>query len=99
MLYAFTGSFYISSEPFLSMHFSQYVQYFNHFVLPLTISPSQYRAILCQRCGVGTSHLLLLQRDSHGVQLPGEGIAVILMKYPLFLLNSLVHSEHLLKGL
>lgn len=43
-------------------------------------SLSQYRALFCQRCGVGTSHLLLLQGDSHGVQLPGEGIEVILLK-------------------
>lgn len=43
-------------------------------------SLSQYRAVFCQCCRVGTSHLLLLQRDSHGVQLPGEGMDVALMK-------------------
>lgn len=53
------------------------------FSLSHLFSLSQYRALFCQRCGVGTSYLLLLQRDSHGVQLPGEGIEVILMKtYP-----------------
>lgn len=31
------------------------------------------RAVLRQRRGVGASHLLLLQGDRHGVQLPGEG--------------------------
>lgn len=36
-------------------------------------SPHHSRAVLCQRRGVGASHLLLLQRDRHGVQLPGEG--------------------------
>lgn len=34
---------------------------------------------------MGSSHLLLLPRDSHGVQLPGEGTEDILMKtYPPF---------------
>lgn len=39
-----------------------------------SFSLALYRAVFCQRRGVGTSHLLLLQRDSHGVQLPGEGM-------------------------
>lgn len=37
---------------------------------------------------MGASHLLLLQRDSHGVQLPGEGTEVVLKWYHPFLLNS-----------
>lgn len=40
----------------------------------LTCSPFlPCRAVLRQRRGVGASHLLLLQGDRHGVQLPGEG--------------------------
>lgn len=41
-------------------------------------SLSQYRALFRQCCGVGSSHLLLLQRDSHGVQLPGEGMDLLM---------------------
>lgn len=81
-------------KPLLSAHLSN-LMCFPLLLLPLSLllSLSQYRAVLCQRCGVGTSHLLLLQRDSHGVQLPGEGIEVILMKtYSLFLLN--FHYSH-----
>lgn len=61
---------------------------------PASMSLSQYRAIFCQCCRVGTSHLLLLQRDSHGVQLPGEGKGAILMKYPLSLLNFPYSHRH-----
>lgn len=50
-----------------------FIKPFLSILLPLTSSFSQYRAVFCQHCGVGTSHLLLLQRDSHGVQLPGKG--------------------------
>lgn len=49
-----------------------------HFMKGLTYAPAlrsfhRFRAVLRQRRGVGASHLLLLQRDRHGVQLPGEG--------------------------
>lgn len=64
-----------------------------HFLLCL------FRAIFCKCCGMGASHLLLLQRDCHGVQLLGEGIQVILVKtYNLLSIRS-VRSVHLLKGL
>lgn len=44
------------------------------FIKALTYAPAlHFRAILRQRRGVGASHLLLLQGDRHGVQLPGEG--------------------------
>lgn len=62
--------------------------------LSLSLSCTQYRAVFCQRRGVGTSHLLLLQRDSHGVQLPGEGIEAVLVKiYPPFPSELLVFIE------
>lgn len=72
---AFSWSIYISLNPLSPLHFPY-----------SSLSLSQYRAIFCQRCGVGSSHLLLLQRDSHGVQLPGEGIDMV-KSHPPFPLN------------
>lgn len=69
------------------------------------LSPQQHRALLCECCGVGTSHLLLLQRNSHGVQLLGKGIKENQMKmYFLFCVwifhaeEGAVFSSHTLKG-
>lgn len=51
--------------------------YFNAVVSSAVI----FRALLCELHGVGPSHLLLLQRDGHGVSSSGEG-------FISFLLNS-----------
>lgn len=50
-------------------------------LLILSLSSSG-RAVLCQRRGVGAAHLLLLQGDCHGVQLPGEGSDPMEVKPP-----------------
>lgn len=50
--------------------------YFNAVVSSAVVV---FRALLCELHGVGPSHLLLLQRDGHGVSSSGEGFISFLL--------------------
>lgn len=81
----------LQMEAFLQLLHLYFMEDISLLILSLS---SSGRAVLCQRRGVGAAHLLLLQGDCHGVQLPGEGSDPMEVKPPAGHTEMLDNNKH-----